>query len=383
MGRYIYFDNNATTQPLDEVVAAMEPFLRTEYANPSSVHQFGQAVRHQVECAREKVAGLIGADPKEIVFTSGGTESINLAVRGALQAAPQKRHVVTSTVEHSAVRKLTQQLQREGYRFDEVGVDEQGRLNLDELDAKLGDETALVSVMVANNETGVLFDVDRIAAIAADKGVPLHLDAVQAVGKIPIDVDRIPAALLSLSGHKFHGPKGVGALYVRKRTRVRPLLIGGSQERNLRAGTENVPGIVGLGVAAEVARERGLGECDRVRAMRDALENGIGQAVPIARVNGADADRIGNTTNIGFKKLQSEAILILLSENGVCVSAGSACSSGSLEPSHVLQAMGVDPEYAHGSIRFSLSRFNTTEEVNRVVELIPSLVSRLTPAAAR
>jgi cysteine desulfurase len=281
------------------------------------------------------------------------------------------------------VRKLAQQLQREGYRVDEVAVDGQGRLDLDALDAKLGDETALVSVMWANNETGVLFDVDRIAAITAVKGVPLHLDAVQAVGKTPVDVDRIPAALLSLSGHKFHGPKGVGALYVRQRTRVRPLLIGGSQERNLRAGTENVPGIVGLGVAAEIARQRGLDEAPRVRAMRDALEDGITRAVPIARVNGADADRIGNTANIGFKNLQSEAILILLSENGVCVSAGSACSSGSLEPSHVLQAMGVDPGYAHGSIRFSLSRFNRTDEVHRVIELIPSLISRLTPAAAR
>jgi len=377
MVRYVYFDNNATTRPLDEVVAAMEPFLRTEYANPSSLHQPGQAVRHRIECAREQVAGLIGADSREIVFTSGGTEAINLALRGALAAMPHKRRLVVSAVEHSAVRTVARQLEREACQVDAVGVDREGRLDLDELGSRLTDQTGLLSVMLANNETGVLFDIDRIAALAADKGVPLHLDAVQGVGKVAIDVRRWPVALLSLSAHKFHGPKGAGALYVRKRTRVHPILIGGGQERNLRGGTENVPGIIGLGVAAASAANTGLAEVDRVREMRDALERGLCAAVAIARVNGAGANRIANTTNIGFEALQAEALLLLLSESGVCASAGAACSSGSLEPSHVLQAMEVDPRFAHGSIRFSLSRFNTMDEVRNVVELMPGIIARL------
>jgi len=377
MVRYVYFDNNATTRPLDEVVAAMEPFLRIEYANPSSLHQPGQAVRHRVECAREQVAALIGAEPREIVFTSGGTEAINLALRGALAAIPHKQHLVVSAVEHSAVRTVARQLEREGCQVDAVGVDREGRLDLDELGSRLTDQTGLLSVMLANNETGVLFDIDRIAALAADKGVPLHLDAVQGVGKVAIDVRRWPVALLSLSAHKFHGPKGAGALYVRKRVRLLPLLIGGGQERNLRGGTENVAGIIGLGVAAASAANTGLAEADRVREMRDALERGLCAAVAIARVNGAGANRIANTANIGFEALQAEALLLLLSESGVCASAGAACSSGSLEPSHVLQAMKIDPRFAHGSIRFSLSRFNTMEEVRRVVELMPGIIARL------
>ncbi len=383
MGRHVYFDNNATTRPLDAVADAMDRCVRADFANPSSVHQFGQAVRHSVECAREQVAGLINAAPREIVFTSGGTESINLAVRGALNATARKKKLVLSGVEHSAVRKLALQLQREGYEVCTVGVDHDGRLDLDALASILDDDTALLSVMLANNETGVLFDVDAIAAVAEDKGVPVHLDAVQGVGKVPVDVGRWPVALLSLSGHKFHGPKGTGALYVRKRTRVHPLLFGGGQERSLRAGTENVPGIVGLGVAAEWAGAEGPGELDRIRRMRDALERGICESVPTARVNGAGADRLVTTTNIGFEALQAEAILLLLSEQGVCASAGAACSSGSLEPSHVLQAMGIETRYAHGSIRFSLSRDNTMDEVRKVVALMPEIVSRLTRIGPR
>lgn len=383
MVRYLYFDNNATTRPLEAVVEAMLPFLRDQYANPSSLHAFGQGVRHRIECAREQVAALIGSDAREIVFTSGGTEAIHLAVRGTLNATPDRPKLVISDVEHSAVRKLADRFRHEGRRVEAVPVDGSGRLDLDALTSVLTADTGLLSVMWANNETGVLFDIDRVAAIAHDHGVPLHIDAVQAAGKIPIDVTRVPVSLLSVSGHKFHGPKGVGALYVRKRSRLEPLLTGGGQERSLRAGTENVPGIIGLGVAAEAAVREGPAEVDRIRGLRDALERGICEAVPSARVNGAEAPRIANTTNIGFAGLQAEGILLLLSERGVCASAGAACSSGSLEPSHVLQAMGVDARYAHGSVRFSLSRFNTTDEVREVIGLMPEIVSRLTPVHSR
>jgi cysteine desulfurase len=383
MVRYLYFDNNATTQPLEAVVEAMLPFLRDQYANPSSLHAFGQGVRHRIECAREQVAALIGSDAREIVFTSGGTEAIHLAVRGTLNATSDRPKLVISDVEHSAVRKLADRLKREGRPVETVPVDGLGRLDLDALASVLTADTGLLSVMWANNETGVLFDIDRVAAIALDRGVPLHVDAVQAAGKVPIDVSRVPVSLLSVSGHKLHGPKGVGALYVRKRRRLEPLLTGGGQERNLRAGTENVPGIIGLGVAAEAAVREGPAEADRTRDLRDTLERGICEAVPSARVNGAEAPRIGNTTNIGFAGLQAETILLLLSERGVCASAGAACSSGSLEPSHVLRAMGVDTRYAHGSVRFSLSRFSTPDEVREVIGLMPEIVSRLTPVHSR
>jgi len=379
----IYLDNNATTRPLDEVVEAMRPLLGELYANPSSVHQFGQAARHRVECAREQVAALLGASEKEIIFTSGGTESINLAIRGTLASDPARRSVVTSAVEHSATRRLCDQLGREGYTVHEVGVDDQGRLDLDELADRMDEGTALVSVMWANNETGVLFDAERIADLTSDRGVPLHLDAVQAVGKIPIDVSALPVQLLSISGHKFHGPKGVGALFVRRKTRLRPQILGGRQERDLRGGTENAPGIVGLGVAAEAAMRRPAESRQRVAALRDRLEQGICDAVPTARVNGAGAPRVGNTTNIGFESLEAQAILMLLSEAGICVSSGAACSSGSLEPSHVLQAMNVEPRYGHGSIRFSLSQFTTEAEITRVVETLPALLGRLTTLSVR
>ncbi len=372
----IYLDNNATTKPLDPVVDAMTDVLRHAYANPSSVHQFGQAVRHRLECARGQVAALIAAQPREIVFTSGGTESINLAIRGALAYRPGKTRVVTSAVEHSAVQRLGQQLAREGYEVIEVGVDAAGRLDLAALAAALTDDTALLSVMWANNETGVRFDVEAIAALAEQRGVPLHLDAVQAAGKTPIDVTAVPCHLLSLSAHKFHGPKGAGALYVRRRTRLRPLIIGGRQERDLRGGTENVAAAVGMGVAADAARDA-LTDVAAIAALRDRLERGVSAAIETARVNGAGAPRIANTSNIGFHALQAEALLLLLSEHGVCASAGSACSSGSLEPSHVLQAMGVVQEYAHGSIRFSLSRFTTEAEIDAVVALLPRLIARL------
>jgi cysteine desulfurase len=374
----IYFDNNATTQPLPEVIAAMDEALGAEYANPSSVHQFGQRVRHRVEVAREQVANLIGASPKELIFTSGGTESINLAIRGGLQLHPNRRRFVTTAVEHSAGLRVAEQVAAGGYEVVYVGVDRQGRLDAAEFAEKVTQDTALVSFIHANNETGVLFDVAILAAVAHDRGVPVHVDAVQSAGKLPIDVHAWPVDLVSIAAHKLHGPKGVGALYVKRRTRLVPQIVGGGQERLLRGGTENVPGIIGMGVAAEIARRDLAPVSASIGRLRDALESGVLSAVPIAHVNGCGAPRIHNTSNISFEGLEAEAILLLLSEAGVCASSGSACSSGSLEPSHVLKAMGLDERLAHGAVRFSLSRLNTADEVGQVVAMLPGLLSRLT-----
>jgi len=379
----IYLDNNATTRPLPEVVEGMLPYLREAYANPSSVHKFGQAARYQVECARERVAALIGAQPREIVFTSCGTEAINLAIRGALRANPNKRRFVTTAVEHSAVLRVADRLKADGYDVEFVGVDREGRVDLDEWRAALTDDTALASIMHANNETGVILDVQTLAGVAAERGVPVHVDAVQSIGKVPVNVTDWPVQLLSMSAHKFHGPKGIGALYVRRRTRLAPLILGGSQERDLRGGTENVPGIIGMMIAAQAILDDGGRSMERVRRLRDRLEAGIRGAVPFAHVNGAGAERIANTSNISFEALEAEAILILLSEAGICASSGSACSSGSLEPSHVLKAMGIPPAVAHGAVRFSLSKFTTEEEIDRVVSALPELLSRLTALTAR
>ena len=380
---HIYLDNNATTKPLDGVVEAMLPFLGSEYANPSSVHRFGQRVRHRLECAREQVARLINAEPREIVFTSGGTESINLAIRGVLAAEPARRHVITSAVEHSVVHRLTTQLAREGYRVDRIGVDHQGRLDYDELEDRVTQDTSLISIMHANNETGVLFDVLRICEIAARHGVRVHVDAVQSVGKVPVDVKELPVHLLSLSAHKMHGPKGAGALFVRRRTRLVPVMIGGRQERDLRPGTENVPAIVGFGVAAEEAARLPAERIEAIQQLRNDFESRVLEAIPIAHVIGVEADRLCNTSNIGFERLQAEALLILLSERGVYASAGAACSSGSLEPSHVLQAMVIDPQIAHGAIRFSLSRFTTVAEIDRTIEVLREVVDRLSATMVR
>ncbi len=386
MTRSIYLDNNATTQPLPEVVEAMTRVLRADYANPSSVHRFGQAVRHRVETARAQLAALIGAKPAEIVLTSSGTESINLAIRGALPARANRRHVVTTQVEHSAVLSLADSLEREGYSVDRVGVDARGLVDVDAWRASITEETALVSLQHANNETGVMQDVVLLASIAAERGAIVHVDAVQSVGKTAVRVTDWPVQLVSISGHKFHGPKGAGALYVRRRTRLHPLIVGGRQERSLRAGTENVAGIVGLGVAADAARteldrSKGTADADRAR-LRDEFEDSVIQTVPFARVHGADAPRIWNTSNIGFEGLAAEGILILLSDAGVSASSGAACSSGSLEPSHVLQAMAVDERFAHGAIRFSLSQLTTREELHEVVALLPDLLARLTALRA-
>jgi cysteine desulfurase len=380
----IYLDNNATTRIDPEVLEAMLPWLSEQYANPSSVHHFGQQARHAVESAREQVAAALGVRARQIVFTGSGSEANNLAIRGVLAARPEKRHVVTTTVEHDSVLAPMQQLEREGYRVTRLGVDSLGHLDLAALEAALDDQTALVSVMHANNETGVMFRIEQIASVTSAKGIPLHVDAVQTTGKLrdalgrsPLSLADLPIDLLTASAHKFHGPKGVGVLYLRRGVRVRPQILGGHQERDLRAGTENVAGIVGAGRAIELAMKSLDADSARVGALRDRLEEGICSRIGIASVNGDRTARIFNTTNIGFEALQAEAILMLLSNHGVCASSGSACSSGSLEVSHVLSAMGIDRRIAHGAIRFSLSRFTTDAEIDRVLDLMPGIIERL------
>lgn len=378
MPDFIYLDNNATTKPLPSVVEAVARLTRDDYANPSSVHQFGQSARHEVELARERVATLVGAKPNEIVFTSGGTESINTAIHSALAEHPDRRHIVSTTVEHSAVLRVLERLAAQGYRVDLVGVDQEGRVDADEWSERINDKTALATLMHVNNETGVILDAPELAHVAADRGVPVHVDAVQAADKLLLLLNAWPVQYASLSGHKIHGPKGVGALYIRRKTKVTPLIVGGTQERLLRGGTENVPGIAGMGVAAMQLAGDCLVTGDNVQWLRDRLEEGVLRSVPFARVNGAGARRVWNTSNLSFEGLEAEAILLLLSEAGICASSGSACSSGSLEESHVLKAMGVEERWSHGAIRFSLSRFTTEGEIDRVLELLPRLLARLT-----
>jgi cysteine desulfurase len=372
----VYLDNNATTRPAPEVVDAMLPYLTELYGNPSSVHRFGQRARQAIDEARARIATLIGCNDSEILFTAGGTESINTAVRGLLAARAPRKRIVTTTVEHSATRELCTQLGKEGHEIVELNVDRQGTLDLDQLAAALTDETALVSIMWANNETGVLFPVERIAALCKARRIPFHCDGTQAIGKLPVDVAALGVDAMSFASHKFHGPKGVGALYVRRGLRVRPLVIGGPQERGRRGGTENVPAIVGMGKAAELAAAA-LADMPKVASLRDHLEREILNRIPDTHVNGRTDARLPNTTNIGFTRLEAEAILLLLSEQGICASAGAACSSGSLEPSHVLRAMNIDPKIAHGAIRFSLSRYTTEPEIDRTLEVIPGFIRRL------
>lgn len=372
----IYLDNNATTQPAAEVVEAMLPYLTTWYGNPSSMHRFGQRSRQGIDEARASVAALIHCRDSELMFTGGGTEAINAAIRGLLAARAPRRRIVTSAVEHSATRELCAQLSREGAQVIEIPVDPHGALDLEALAREVTPDTALVSIMWANNETGVLFPVEQIAQICRARQVPFHCDGTQAIGKIPVDVSAAGIDAMSFAAHKFHGPKGVGALFARRGLRVRPLLIGGPQERGRRGGTENVPGIVGMGKAAELAVAE-LPAMQRVAELRDRLEQGILSTVPGAAVNGGVDSRLPNTTNIGFPRLEAEAILLLLSEQGICASAGAACSSGSLEPSHVLKAMGIDERIAHGAVRFSLSRFTTVGEIDAALQIVPSVISRV------
>ncbi|MCH7912526.1 MAG: cysteine desulfurase NifS [Deltaproteobacteria bacterium] len=376
MGSESYFDNNATTRLSAEALEAMQPYLMELYGNPSSIHSFGSQVGRKIQEAREQVAALLGAsDPIEIVFTSCGTEGDNAAIRGLLESRPGKNHIVTTQVEHPAILGLCQHLEKKGYRVTWLSVDSNGMLDLGELRDSLSDDTALVSIMTANNETGVIFPVDDVGKMVRAKGIPFHVDAVQAAGKIPLNLKNSPIDLLTISGHKFHGPKGIGALYIRRGITFRPLIIGGHQERNRRSGTENVSGIVGMGKAAELAL-RDLGkEQERVRCLRDRLEKSL--LVAGCRVNGHREKRLPNTLNVSFEFLEGEAILVLLDEYGICASTGSACTAGSVEPSHVLRAMRVPSNWLQGAVRFSLSHYNTEEEVDFVSEKMPGIVQRL------
>ena len=373
----VYFDNNATTKVAEEVLEEIRPLFCDLYGNPSSMHTFGGQIGRRIRLAREQVAGLLGCDPSEIVFTGCGTESDNTAIKGTLAAAPNRRTVITTRVEHPAVLAVCRELENHGYTVIELNVDRQGRLDVAELEEQLDDDTALVTIMYANNETGAVFPIENIAELVTSKGAIFHTDAVQAVGKIPLDLSKSNIDLLSLSGHKLHAPKGVGVLYVRKGTRLSPFMLGGHQEAGRRAGTENVPGIVGLGKACELAAENLEAENSKVKALRDKLEKTIMEKCPDCRLNGDPENRLPNTTNISFEYIEGEAILLMLDKYGICASSGSACTSGSLEPSHVLRAMGVPFTAAHGSIRFSLSRYNTEEEVDYTIEKLPPIINQL------
>ncbi|MYL85140.1 cysteine desulfurase NifS [Desulfovibrio aerotolerans] len=373
----VYLDNNATTMSAPEVVAEMLPYLSEFYGNPSSMHSFGGRVGLRLKQARSDIAGTLGCQPDEIIFNSCGSEGDNTAILSALAAQPDKRHIVTTRVEHPAVLSLARHLEEKGYEVTYLGVDEKGRLDMAELGQAIRKDTAIVSIMYANNETGVIFPLPEIAALCKARGVLLHTDAVQAVGKIDIDLAKLPVSMLSLSGHKLHAPKGVGVLYVRKGTPFRPFLIGGHQERGRRAGTENAAGIIALAKAMTLAKEHMVAENTQVKALRDRLEAGILAAIPHSLVNGDTEHRLPNTSSIAFKFVEGEAILLMLDQYGICASSGSACTSGSLEPSHVLRAMGVPFTYAHGSIRFSLSRYTTDAEIDLVLEKLPGIIETL------
>lgn len=377
----VYLDNNATTQVHEEVLAAMLPYLTLYYGNPSSMHTFGGQVGLAVKTSREKVASLLGAEPSEIVFTSCGTEGDNTAIHAALFAQPNKRHIITSKVEHPAVLNLCKNLERKDYTVTYLSVDDQGQLDISEFEASLTQNTALVTLMYANNETGVIFPIEQVGQLAKKYGAMFHVDAVQAVGKIPLNMKESTIDMLTLSGHKIHAPKGIGALYVRRGTRFSPLLIGGHQERGRRGGTENVPGIVALGKAAELAESYLIMET-KEKGLRDYLEQTILTTISDTVLNGHAVQRLPNTSNIGFKFVEGEAILLSLNQQGIYASSGSACTSGSLEPSHVLRAMGLSDALLHGSIRFSLSRFTTHEQVQKVIEVLPGIIERLRALSA-
>ena len=373
----VYVDNNATTKVAPEVLEVMLPYFSEYYGNPSSMHFFGGQVQKKVDEARAKVADFLGAEPSEIVFTSCGTESDNAAILGTLDSYPEKRHLITTRVEHPAVGNVSTYLGRKGYRITELSVDREGRLDVDELRESLTDETTLVTIMYANNETGVIFPIEEIGEVVKAKGIPFHTDAVQAAGKIPLNMRKLTVDTLSISGHKLHAPKGIGVLYIRKGTRFSPFLIGGHQEKGRRGGTENVPYIIGLGKACELAKKHLDEENTKVKAFRDYLEAKILEKIPNTLVNGDRINRLPNTVSVSFEFVEGESILLLLSDLGICASSGSACTSGSLEPSHVLRAMGVPFTAAHGSIRFSLSIYNTKEEMDYIIEHLPPIIQRL------
>jgi cysteine desulfurase len=378
----IYLDNNATTRVAPEVLDAMLPYLGDRYGNPSSLHRVGAAAAVALKEARERAAAFLNCRESELVFTSGGTESNNAAIAGVLEAAPHKKHVVTTRVEHPSVLEYCRFLEDTGYRVTYLGVNRDGLLDLAELEEAVTDDTALVSIMYANNETGVIFPIKKIAAVIGSRGVPLHVDAVQAAGKLPLDMSQIHADLLTVSGHKLHASKGAGLLYIRRGTRTSPFIIGGGQERGRRSGTENIPAIVGMGKALEMAGENREKTVDRIRRLRDTLEDGILSNTPNAVRNGTPDSRLPNTSNISFDGVEGEAVLLLFDEAGICASSGSACATGAIEPSHVLKAMGVPNSLAQGSVRFSLSRYTTAEEIDRVVETIPAIIDRLNRLSA-
>lgn len=378
--KIVYTDNNATTRVAPEVLEEMLPYFSELYGNPSSMHSFGGNVGKKIKEARERVAALINADPSEIVFTSCGTESDNAAIMAAIELNPAKKHIITSSVEHPAVKNLCSYLQGKGYTISFVPVDREGRLDTELLyktiDEK-SDDIAIISIMWANNETGVIFPIAEIAKKAAEKGILFHTDAVQAAGKIPIDVKDSGVDMLSLSGHKIHAPKGIGVLFVRQGIKFVPFLKGGHQEKGRRAGTENTASIIGLGKATELAKSH-LSEMDtRVRGLRDYLETELLAQIPACSVNGEINNRLPNTLSIGFDAVEGESILLLMDQKGICASSGSACTSGSLDPSHVLMAMKVPFESAHGTIRFSLSAYNTQEDIDHIIEAMPPIIKRL------
>lgn len=375
--RRIYLDNNATTRVAPEVLKAMLPFYGEVFGNPSSVHGYGQEAKEAMDLAREQVAALLNSEPNEIVFTAGGTESDNLAIRGVMEATPgSARHVVTSQIEHHAVIHTCQHLEKRGVEVTYLPVNREGVVDPEQVARAVRADTRLISIMVANNETGVLQPVREIGDIARDRGVVFHSDAVQAVGKIPLDTAELGVDLLTISAHKFHGPKGVGALFVRKGTRLRPLFHGGGHERNRRAGTENVPQIAGLGRAAQLVRTSMNAEGERVRKLRDWFEQEVQRRVPEVSVNGRAGSRLCNTSNLRFAGAEAEGLIINLDLAGVACSTGSACSSGAIEPSHVLTAMGLSPAEAFECLRFSLSRDTGREDLARVLDLLPDLVAR-------
>lgn len=374
----IYLDNNATTMCDPEVVAAVQPYFSEQFGNPSSLHNFGNKVGFAIKKARKSIQTILGAEhDSEIIFTSCGSESDSTAILSALKAQPERKEIITTVVEHPAVLTLCEYLETEGYKVHYLKVDNKGRLDLEAYASLLTDQVAVVSVMWANNETGTIFPVLEMAEMADAKGIMFHTDAVQAVGKIPMNLADSKIHMLSLSGHKLHAPKGVGVLYLRRGVRFRPLLRGGHQERGRRAGTENTIGIVGLGKACDLALEHMEYENTEVAKLRDRLQEGILAAVPHSFVTGDPDNRLPNTCNIAFEYIEGEAILLLMNKQGIAASSGSACTSGSLEPSHVMKAMGIPYTAAHGTVRFSLSRYTTPEEIERVIEAVPPIVEQL------
>lgn len=380
MEKIVYLDNNATTMVDPKVFEAMTPYLKELYGNPSSMHEFGGTVAKAIHKAREQVKDFLGAkDAKEIIFTGSGSEGDNMAIRGVLEANKSKKHIITTKIEHPAVLNLYKYFEKQGYSITYLNVDADGNLDLNELSEAVNEDTALVSIMHANNETGVILPIEKAAKIVKQKNpkTKIHTDAVQSAGKIPLDVKNTDIDLLTIAGHKIHAPKGIGALYIKTGTLLPAFTIGGHQERGKRAGTENVPYIVGLGEACEIAQEAMNFELTEVKRLRDKLENGILKTIYNAKVNGSTSNRVPNTTNIGFQYIEGELILLHLSDLGICASSGSACTSGSLEPSHVLKSMGIPFEGLHGSIRFSLSRFTTEEEIDYTLKVLPDVIFKL------